>query len=379
MKAVSTYSGECDGLGYSAEMVGIEVVAYCEADKTRRARLSARNLGKPIFTSDEELTADALRELGIYPDIIFGGPPCQPFSNAGVKRGIDDPRHRWPQMLRIIQECRPRWVVVENVGGFVRMALDLVLSQLEAEGYEAGAVVLPALAVGAPHRRDRCFVVAYRDGERESQQSREQSERWGRVIDRCKNMGNSKHNGQTTTEIARGVSSRNDRGETGEDCTGEFTGSSEQYVELGDTESRQQTRKRHTWKWRTGFTDTGQNVEHSSCTGCEKHDPTALADAEGYHSRGFATGWSQGAIESRLGRVLAWVSHRLDEQMPKWPAWRGQEQYPWEPPRTGLGIEDRPRRIESLGLSVCPWQALTIFALIKELDDMMQEEPPCKR
>ena len=67
------------------------------------------------------------------------------------------------------------------------------------------------------------------------------------------------------------------------------------------------------------------------------------------------------------------VSAQLDEQMTRWPAWRGQEQHPWEPPRTVKGLKDRPRRVESLGLAVVPWQVYPIMALIKELDDVARE------
>jgi DNA (cytosine-5)-methyltransferase 1 len=94
-------------------------------------------------------------------DLICGGFPCQPFSNAGKRRGKDDDRNLWPEFKRIIEECRPRWIVAENVLGLRTIYIDQVLSDLEGMGYATETVVVPAVAVNAPHRRDRFWIVAY--------------------------------------------------------------------------------------------------------------------------------------------------------------------------------------------------------------------------
>ncbi len=93
-------------------------------------------------------------------DLITGGYPCQPFSVAGQRLGAEDDRHLWPEMRRVIDLCRPRFVLAENVAGHVTMGLDTVLSDLEADGYTCGAVVVPACAVNALHRRDRVWIIA---------------------------------------------------------------------------------------------------------------------------------------------------------------------------------------------------------------------------
>ena len=101
------------------------------------------------------------------PDVICGGFPCQPFSHAGKQQAQDDSRHLWPEMFRLIRECRPTWVVGENVAGIINLGLDEVLADLESEGYATRTFNIPACAVGAPHIRQRIWVVAHADSESE--------------------------------------------------------------------------------------------------------------------------------------------------------------------------------------------------------------------
>src|SRR4029077_4695613 len=94
------------------------------------------------------------------------GFPCQPFSAAGKRRGTEDDRHLWPEMFRIIQTFKPTWIVAENVRGLATWNNGLVLEQvctdLEGQGYEVQPFIIPAVAVNAPHRRDRIWFVAYK-------------------------------------------------------------------------------------------------------------------------------------------------------------------------------------------------------------------------
>lgn len=153
------------GMSLAAEWAGIKAVAFCEIEPYCQKVLRKHWPHIPIYDDVRQLTRERLEKDGVIGhgrtiDIVCGGYPCQPFSVAGKRRGTEDDRHLWPEMFRIVQELKPTWVLGENVAGHVSLGLDDVLSDLESEGYTCRAFVLPALAVGAPHRRDRVFVVA---------------------------------------------------------------------------------------------------------------------------------------------------------------------------------------------------------------------------
>jgi len=97
--------------------------------------------------------------------IVTGGFPCQPFSAAGRRRGTADDRYQWPNMLEVIRNVKPDWVIAENVRGLVTwnegMVLEQVCADLESEGYEVQPFIIPAVAVNAPHRRDRVWIIGH--------------------------------------------------------------------------------------------------------------------------------------------------------------------------------------------------------------------------
>ena len=101
-------------------------------------------------------------------DILTGGFPCQPYSSAGKRKGKDDERHLWPEMLRSIREIAPRFVVGENVRGLTNwnggLVFDEVCTDLENLGYQVAPFLIPACAVNAPHKRERIWFVAYANG-----------------------------------------------------------------------------------------------------------------------------------------------------------------------------------------------------------------------
>jgi DNA (cytosine-5)-methyltransferase 1 len=91
--------------------------------------------------------------------LICGGFPCQPYSQAGERKGKEDDRHLWPEYFRVIQEVRPHWVIGENVTGIINMELDNILSDLESQDYSCQTLIIPACSVNAPHRRDRVWII----------------------------------------------------------------------------------------------------------------------------------------------------------------------------------------------------------------------------
>ena len=158
MRVLDLFSG-IGGFSLGLEACGMTTTAFCERDPYCQSILKKHWPKTPLHTDVRNL--DGKQYQGSV-DVVAGGFPCQPFSVAGKGLGSEDDRHLWPEMLRIIRECKPRWVIGENVSGFVKMALDDVSSDLEGEGYAVRAFVLPAVAVEARHRRDRCFIIAHR-------------------------------------------------------------------------------------------------------------------------------------------------------------------------------------------------------------------------
>jgi len=164
----------------------IETVAFCEIEEYPQKVLKKNFPGVPIYNDITELVRnESTRPIwgqgkwqDLECDILTGGYPCQPFSQAGKRKGEEDDRHLWPFMLEIIKQKRPKFIVAENVAGHITLGLDNVLFDLESEGYSARAVVLPASSVNAHHRRDRVWVIA-QDTQEDSNSNSERSHRKG--------------------------------------------------------------------------------------------------------------------------------------------------------------------------------------------------------
>lgn len=154
----------CSGIGgfaLAAQWAGeIETVGFCEIDPWARQVLNKNFPGIPITNDVTELEGNEYGRI----ELISAGYPCQPFSIAGDREGQGDDRHIWPEILRIIKNTDPRWILLENVIGHISLGLDEVLSDLDAEGYASFPIVIPASAMGAGHRRNRVYIIANAGG-----------------------------------------------------------------------------------------------------------------------------------------------------------------------------------------------------------------------
>lgn len=161
MYHASLFSG-IGGFDIAAEWVGWTNVFNCEINPFCRKTLKRHF---PNAEQYEDIKATDFTSWRGRVDVLTGGFPCQPFSTAGKRKGTADDRYLWPEMLRAVREIRPRWIVGENVLGIVSwdggMVFEQVHADLEAEGYEVQAFILPACGVNAPHRRDRTWFIAH--------------------------------------------------------------------------------------------------------------------------------------------------------------------------------------------------------------------------
>ena len=162
MNVLDLFSG-IGGFSLGLEATGkFKTIAFCEKDEFCRKVLKKHWPNVKQYNDIRSINGTK-----ISADIISGGFPCQPFSVAGKRKGTADDRYLWDEMLRVITEVKPRWIVGENVQGIININNGLVLRQvqtdLEAQGFQVQCFLIPASGIGAWHRRNRVWIVANSD------------------------------------------------------------------------------------------------------------------------------------------------------------------------------------------------------------------------
>lgn len=170
MRVLDLFSG-IGGFSLGLERAGMTTAMFCEIEPFCRRVLAKHWPGVPIHDDVRTMGAELLARHGVAVDLVCGGFPCQNISVAGKGEGLSGDRSRlWFEYLRVIEETRPRWVVIENVPALRSRGLDIVLGGLAALRYDAEWHCVPAAAVGAPHRRDRVWIVANANAGQRQQQ-----------------------------------------------------------------------------------------------------------------------------------------------------------------------------------------------------------------
>lgn len=185
MKMIDLFAG-IGGFSLAGHWRGWETVAFVEKEPYCQKVLAKNFPGVPIVDDIRDYKPERYAA-----DIICGGFPCQPFSSAGKRKGKEDDRFLWPEMLRVIREVQPTWVVGENVAGILSMdggvVFEEICASLEDEGYAVQSFVIPAISQGAPHRRDRVWIIGYSEHNgryaAEEQGSASKAERTGGVCE----------------------------------------------------------------------------------------------------------------------------------------------------------------------------------------------------
>lgn len=337
----SLFSG-IGGFDLAAEWMGWNNIFHCEWNPFGQKILKYY---WPKAISYEDITkTDFSIHRGTI-DILTGGFPCQPYSVAGLRKGKEDNRHLWPEMLRAIREIKPRWVVGENVPGLTNwndgMVFNEVQSDLEAEGYEVRAFILPAASLNAPHKRERVWFVAYAPSERcnrwapssdwKNKSEQERCEMDGEItgFSSLRTIADTYNNGSHAAENRQGDSTGNDRGKTRENTIEQFTGCGSEtagtcYVTNADEQHGNISGFCTGWlsqQQKAGiFNDrVAGNDEHTDGKRCQKFDNAEKPKEQTFYSWEHPSDWNNWPTQPPICVGDDGVSARLDGiTFPKW-------------------------------------------------------------
>ena len=300
MKVLDLFSGIGGfALGFHMADPKFKTVGFVEQDEYCQKILALRFPEVPIYNDIK--TFDPTEFIGT--DIVCGGFPCQPWSQAGRQRGAKDDRDLWKEMLRVIKAVRPRFVVGENVRGFINEPLGLQrsVSDLENIGYENQAFIIPALAVDAKHRRDRMFLMAVaRHGS------------WRHIGATKKGRKHSRERATDTNQTSRSSKQPSavanpDSGDKGRKVRG--LACTDATKDRPKKQYKNQAKRLRDCSQDVADT-TSQRMERRGATGKQKPQASSEERLSGRHSAG---SWpSDWPVEPELGRVATGIPNRVD-------------------------------------------------------------------
>lgn len=401
MTHASVFSG-IGGPEVAATMLGWENLFHCEINPFGKRVL---DYWYPNAESYDDITTTDFSKWRGRVDVLTGGFPCQPFSYAGRRRGAEDDRYLWPSMYRAIDEIQPTWVVAENVAGILTMVeqgdvskvagtaslfdafddlrgryelrdtftLQRICSDLESHGYAVQPVLVPACAVGAPHRRDRVFIVARRiasdtDNRADRRTAREDEGKSGeeRIQERHEVRKPDEPN-QVRREGANDslsdTASLRQRTDDRDDRRERPSGTCGQHIPQGDTE----------WRLRSGIGQTGDvrdatDAEQSADTiseGLERQDePRGGEIGEWLHI------WRDVARHHRPADEAIAGCGRWANFPSVSPVHRGNDGLPFDVDRLTLSFGKwRTEALKAYGNAIVPQVMYEIFRAIEQVEN----------
>ena len=371
MNEETTHLDLCSGIGGFALAIAdaakrtdrnVSTIAFCEPDKFCQQVLAKHWPDVAIY--DDVKTFP--RDFGKV-DILTAGYPCQPFSQAGKRKGTADDRHIWPWVLGIVKQTRPDVCVFENVVGHISMGLDEVLLDLENEGYHAWPCIIGAVSKNAPHRRQRVWIVAYANSQSEPDGSQHEQRM---VADtggkRCEPSGTTEKMDQKgRREEVRGrelnvfTTSGNPNVADTDSGTERATHRIDQGIgqQYGDEPDIGQGREVG-----SHLGDSGEDVADTQSKRIQGHGASGEQEPQAYAGQkipvcgGERGGQTEGPVISRMGGTFDGLSTWVDGD--------------WERgvPRVTEGQKDRAKRLKALGNAIVPQVASEIFTAIFESD-----------
>ena len=319
------------GFALAARWAGIETVQFVENEEFAQKVLTKNFPGVPIHDDIKTYRANGI----VSPFLCTGGYPCQPFSQAGKRRAQNDDRHLWPEMFRVIRECRPTWVLAENVSGHIKLGLEEVLLDLESEGYQSQVFHIGAVAKDAPHRRMRVWIVA---------NSQYSSDRTNRGEEREKESIQGINRETGLPRLSGGTSS--DSRDVA-DSSGSRTGEYQENLWEGQQE-----------KGRVWTESNSKDVSNSDNERLQGGVQDRIPDEKGWQeqSNGFTTKCGTGGEGNRdsQGEPIPGLGRTLHDGISTWMD---------EPdiPRVGVKIPDRAKRLKAIGNAIVPEIAYEII------------------